>query len=151
MKKILSIFAIYGILSNVNAQGWSESFNIDATPTVNFTLTSDMTWAWWSWGTAEIDNGALTMVGALDSYGNNTCWMSIDQTIDTDAVITPTSAEIYFKLKFTTTRTASINDYFHIGVATDPNYLVNLNVYTVFSSPNGSIGSYYWATDTLDP
>ena len=27
MKKILSIFAIYGILSNVNAQGWSESFN----------------------------------------------------------------------------------------------------------------------------
>jgi len=31
MKKILSIFTIYGILSNVNAQGWSESFNIDAT------------------------------------------------------------------------------------------------------------------------
>ena len=30
MKKILSIFAIYGILSNVNAQGWSESFNVDA-------------------------------------------------------------------------------------------------------------------------
>ena len=30
MKKILSIFTIYGILSNVNAQGWSESFNIDA-------------------------------------------------------------------------------------------------------------------------
>jgi len=48
MKKILSIFAIYGILSNVNAQGWLESFNIDATPTAAQTLTSDMTLLKWN-------------------------------------------------------------------------------------------------------
>ena len=68
MKKILSIFAIYGILSNVNAQGWSESFNVDATPSP-LTLTSDMSWSWFGWGTAEVDSGYLTLVGAIDPWG----------------------------------------------------------------------------------
>ena len=151
MKKILSIFAIYGILSNVNAQGWSESFNIDATPTVNFTLTSDMTWAWWGWGTAEIDNGVLTMVGAADPFGNNTSWIQIDETIDLDAGIAPTAAEMYIKLKFTTTGTASSDDYFHILVATDPDFLSNFNMYSVYSRPYlGDVGGYYFPNDEYE-
>ena len=49
MKKILSIFAIYGILSNVNAQGWSESFNNVSGSFTNWgTLTSDMIWLKWN-------------------------------------------------------------------------------------------------------
>ena len=152
MKKILSIFTIYGILSNVNAQGWSESFNIDATPTASLYLTSDMTWAWWGWGTAEIDNGVLTMVGASDPFNNNTCWMQIDQTIDADAEITPESVTMYLKVKFTTNGTPSDQDQLHVFVATDPTFLTNLNVYTVYSSPviyGGSIGGYYFANDNI--
>ena len=77
MKKILSIFAIYGILANVNAQGWSESFNVDATPSLAYVLNSDMTWLWWGWGTAEVDSGYFTLVGATSPLNPvfNSCWI----------------------------------------------------------------------------
>ena len=147
MKKILSIFAIYGILSNVNAQGWSESFNVDATPSP-LTLTSDMSWSWFGWGTAEVDSGYLTLVGAIDPWGVfNNCWIYIDQNIDSNAVITPDSVTMYLKVKFTTTGTPTDGDQIHVTVATDPAFLTNMNVYTVVSSPVGIIGDFYFRTN----
>ena len=147
MKKTLSIFVIYGILSNANAQGWSESFNVDATPSP-LTLTSDMSWSWFGWGTAEVDSGYLTLVGDIDPWGNfNNCWIYIDQNIDSNAVITPDSVTMYLKVKFTTTGTPTDGDQIHVTVATDPEFLTNVNVYTVVSSPVGIIGEFYFGTN----
>jgi len=147
MKKTLSIFVIYGILSNVNAQGWSESFNVDATPSP-LTLTSDMSWSWFGWGTAEVDSGYLTLVGDIDPWGTfNNCWIYIDQNIDSNAVITPDSVTMYLKVKFTTTGTPTDGDQIHVTVATDPEFLANVNVYTVVSSPVGIIGEFYFGTN----
>ena len=144
MKKILSIFAIYGILSNVNAQGWSESFNVDATPSP-LTLTSDMSWSWFGWGTAEVDSGYLTLVGAIDPWGVfNNCWIYIDQNIDSNAVITPDSVTMYLKVKFTTTGTPANGDQLHVVVAIDSGYLGNNKAYSFATSPFGWIGHYYW-------
>ena len=155
MKKILSIFAIYGILANVNAQGWSESFNVDATPSLAYVLNSDMTWLWWGWGTAEVDSGYLTLVGATSPLNPvfNSCWIQIDQSIDPNAVITPDSATIYLKVKFTTTGTPTNGDQLHVAVALDPAYQSNGNGYAVASSPVGSIGDWYFQDDdpTLVP
>ena len=146
MKKILSIFAIYGILSNVNAQGWSESFNVDATPSAAFILTSDMTWAWWGWESAEVTDGNLTLVGGTSPFNPaiNSCWIQIDQSIDPNAVITPDSVTIYLKVKFTTTGTPTNGDQLHVAVALDPTYQSNQNAYAVASTPVGFIGDWYF-------
>ena len=143
---LLSIFSIYGILSNVNAQGWSESFNVDATPSP-LTLTSDLSWSWWGWGTAEVDSGYLPLIGAVDPFTNITSWVQIDQSTDANAVITPDSVTMYLKVKFTTTGTPTDGDQLHVCVATDPEFLTNLNVYTVVSSPVGIIGEFYFGTN----
>jgi hypothetical protein len=154
LKKIISVFSICGILSNVNAQGWSESFNVDAT-IVNYSLTSDMTWEWWGWGTAEVANGSLTLIGgpSLLNPDINSCWLQIDQSFDPNAVITPDSVTIYLKVKFTTTGTPTIGDQLHVTVALDPVYFSNGNGYVVASSPVGSIGNWYFQDDgpTLVP
>jgi len=144
MKKTLSIFVIYGILSNANAQGWSESFNVDATPSP-LTLTSDMSWSWFGWGTAEVDSGYLTLVGDIDPWGNfNNCWIYIDQNIDSNAVITPDSVTMYLKFKFTTTGIPANGDQLHVTVALDSGYLGNNNAYSFATSPFGWIGHFYW-------
>jgi len=137
-------------ISSVNA-GWHETFDTPATPGAALTFTSDMTWAHWGWGSCAVDSGYVTLVGGADLFGNNTSWIQIDQTegfsnSDANAVITPDSATIYLKVKFTTTGTPTDGDQIHVTVATDPAFLTNTNVYTVVSSPVGIIGDFYFGT-----
>jgi hypothetical protein len=108
-----------------------------------------MTWAWWGWGSAEVTDGNLTLVGGTSPFNPaiNSCWIQIDQSIDPNAVITPDSATIYLKVKFTTTGTPTDGDQIHVTVATDPVFLENTNVYTVVSSPVGIIGDFYFQTN----
>jgi hypothetical protein len=73
--------------------------------------------------------------------------MQIDQSLDVNAVITPDSVTMYLKVKFTTTGTPTDGDQLHVTVATDPEFLSNLNVYTVVSSPVGLIGDFYFQTN----
>ena len=114
-----------------------------------------MTWAWWGWGACAVDSGYLTLVGATDPFGNTTSWVQIDQSTDANAVITPDSVTMYLKVKFTTTGTPTDGDQIHVTVATDPEFLANVNVYTVVSSPVGIIGEFYFGTNvsagTLHP
>ena len=145
-KTIIASLVLALSISSVNA-GWHETFDTPATPSAALTFTSDMTWAWWGWGTAEVDSGYLTLVGALDPFENNTSWIQIAQNIDANAVITPDSVTMYLKVKFTTTGTPTNGDQLHVTVATDPEFLSNLNVYTVVSSPVGLIGDFYFQTN----
>jgi len=133
-------------ISSVNA-GWHETFDTPATPSAALTVTSDMTWAWWGWGACAVDSGYVTLVGATDPFENTTSWIQIDQSTDPNAVITPDSATMYLKVKFTTTGTPTDGDQIHVTVATDPAFLTNVNVYTVVSSPVGIIGDFYFGTN----
>ncbi|GIS71554.1 MAG: hypothetical protein CM1200mP10_11310 [Candidatus Neomarinimicrobiota bacterium] len=54
---------------------------------------------------------------------------------------------MYLKVKFTTTGTPTDGDQIHVTIATDPDFLTNLNVYTVVSSPIGIIGDFYFQTN----
>ena len=145
-KTIIASLVLALSISSVNA-GWHETFDTPATPAgVLLTMTSDMTWAHWGWGACAVDSGYLTLVGALDPFGNNTSWIQIDQSTDPNAVITPDSATMYLKVKFTTTGTPTDGDQIHVTVATDPAFLTNTNVYTVVSSPVGIIGDFYFGT-----
>jgi len=149
-KMIIASLVLALSISSVNA-GWHETFDTPATPGAALTFTSDMTWAHWGWGTCAVDSGYVTLVGGADLFGNNTSWIQIDQTegfsnSDPNAVITPDSAIIYLKVKFTTTGTPTDGDQIHVTVATDPAFLSNTNVYTVVSSPVGIIGDFYFGT-----
>jgi len=143
---IASLVLVLGI-SSVNA-GWHETFDTDATPSAALAFTSDITWNWWGWGSCEVVDGYLTLVGADDPFGNVTSWIQTDQSVDVNAEITPESATIYLKVAFTTSGTPSQGDQLHVCVATDPEFLANLNVYTVASVPAANaLGSYYFAED----
>ena len=143
---IASLVLVLGIRS-VNA-GWHETFDTDATPSAALAFTSDITWNWWGWGSCETANGYLTLVGADDPFGNVTSWIQNDQSVDVNAEITPESATIYLKVALTTSGTPSQGDQLHVCVATDPEFLANLNVYTVASVPAANaLGSYYFAED----
>ena len=146
MKKLLSVFVILNIISKINGQGWSESFNVNATPSSTDILTSDMSWSWWGWGTAEVAEGNLKLVGATSPFNSNanSCWLQIGQSVDSDAIIKPDSATTYLKVKFTTTGVPSNGDQLHIAVALDPLYLFNGNAYAVTSSAIGFIGDWYF-------
>ena len=71
-------------------------------------------------GTAEVSDGNLNLTGGLDSQGIYTTSVRIDETIDPDVEIYPTSALIAIRLKFTTIATVppadSIFDYFSVLV-----------------------------------
>ena len=150
-KTIIASLVLVLSISSVNA-GWHETFDTDATPSAMLTFTSDMTWTWWGFGSCAFADGHVTLVGGLDAFGNNTSWLQIDQSedfsnSDPNAVITPDSATIYLKVKFTTTGTPTDGDQIHVTVATDPLFLTNTNVYTVVSSPVGIIGDFYFGTN----
>ena len=145
-KTIIASLVLALSISSVNA-GWHETFDTPATPGAALTFTSDMTWAWWGWGACAVDSGYVTLVGGADPFENNTSWIQIHQSIDPNAVITPDSATIYLKVKFTTTGTPTDGDQIHVTVATDPEFLALVNVYTVVSSPVGIIGEFYFGTN----
>jgi len=144
-KTIIASLVLALSISSVNA-GWHETFDTPATPGAALSFTSDMTWNWWGWGACAVDSGYLTLVGATDPFGNTTSWVQIDQSTDANAVITPDSVTMYLKVKFTTTGTPTNGDQMHVTVATDAEFLSNLNVYTVVSSPVGIIGDFYFGT-----
>ena len=146
MKKTI-IACLIMVLStgNINA-GWSETFETAAEPTAALSLTSDMTWSWWGWGVASVADGYLTLVGAEDPFGNTTSWLQIDQSMDENAEITPSAAEIYVKARFMTTGTPTTNDQFHVCVKIDPEFLTNLAVHTVAAAP-GAIGEFWFQTN----
>ena len=147
MKRTLIASLILMLSINIIYAGWTETFETSATPDGQGMIASDMTWAWWGWGTAEVADGNLILVGADDPFGNITSWIQTDQTIDANAEITPESVTMYLKVKFTTTGTPTDGDQIHVTVATDPEFLANVNVYTVVSSPAGIIGEFYFGTN----
>jgi len=151
MKKLLGVLVLIGFVfafGNVDAQ-WHESFTNPATPDANAKIKSDMTWQWWGWGTAVVQDGEMQLTGAQDPFGNITSWIQIDQSTDPNAVITPTNCEIYVKVKITTDGTEDNDDQFHVVVAVDPDFMSNLNVYTVASVPkDNAIGVFYFAENS---
>ena len=146
-KTIIASLVLALSISSVNA-GWHETFDTPATPSAALAFTSDITWSWWGGGSCEVADGHLTLVGADDPFENVTSWIQTDQSFDANAEITPESATIYLKVKFTTTGTPTQGDQLHVCIATDPAFLTNLNVYTVASVPAANaLGSYYFAED----
>ena len=144
-KMIIACLVTVLSISNIYA-GWSETFETAAEPSAALTLQSDMTWAWWGWGVASVADGYITLVGALDPFENNTSWLQIDQSIDANAEVTPSAAEIYVKVRFMTEGTPTTNDQFHVCVKVDPAFLTNLAVHTVVSAP-GQIGDFWFQTN----
>jgi len=144
-KTIIACLIMVLSISNIHA-GWSETFDTAAEPTAALTITSDMTWSWWGWGVASVADGYITLVGALDPFENNTSWLQIDQSMDANAEITPSAAEIYVKVRFMTEGTPSTGDQFHVCVKIDPEFLTNLAVHTVVSAP-GQIGDFWFQTN----
>ncbi len=151
MKRWIMLFGALALLfsfSTVQAQ-WHESFTNPATPDANGKLKSDLTWQWWAWGTAVVADGAMQLTGAQDPFGNTTSWIQIDQSVDPSAVITPTSYEMYVKVKIATTGQPDDDDQFHVAVQVDPDFMSNLNVYTVVSVPQeNAIGVFYFAENS---
>jgi len=144
-KMIIACLVTVLSISNIYA-GWSETFETAAEPSAALTLQSDMTWNWWGWGVASVADGYITLVGALDPFENNTSWLQIDQSIDANAEVTPSAAEIYVKVRFMTEGTPTTNDQFHVCVKVDPAFLTNLAVHTVVSAP-GQIGDFWFQTN----
>ena len=144
-KMIIACLVTVLSISNIYA-GWSETFETAAEPSAALTLESDMTWNWWGWGVASVADGYITLVGAEDPFGNNTSWLQIDQSIDANAEVTPSAAEIYVKVRFMTEGTPSTGDQFHVCVKVDPDFLENLGVHTVVSAP-GQIGDFWFQTN----
>ncbi|MEC7731441.1 MAG: T9SS type A sorting domain-containing protein [Candidatus Neomarinimicrobiota bacterium] len=145
MKRTLIASLILMLSINIIYAGWTETFETAATPDGQGMIASDITWAWWGWGSAAVADGSMMLVGADDPFGNVTSWIQTGEEIDANAPITPESVTMYLKIKFTTTGTPTDGDQIHICVATDPSFLTNLNVYTVVSSPVGIIGQFYFA------
>ena len=146
MKKMIIACLITVLsISNIYA-GWSETFDTPAEPNAVLSLTSDMTWSWWGWGGASVADGYLTLLGGADPIsGENTSWLQIDQSIDANAEITPSAAEIYVKVRFMTEGTPTTGDQLHVCVKVDPDFLTNFGVHTVVSAP-GQIGDYWFQT-----
>ena len=144
-KMIIACLVTVLSISNIYA-GWSETFETAAEPSAALTLESDMTWNWWGWGVASVADGYITLVGAEDPFGNNTSWLQIDQSIDANAEVTPSAAEIYVKVRFMTEGMPSTGDQFHVCVKVDPEFLTNLAVHTVVSGP-GQIGDFWFQTN----
>ena len=141
-KTIIACLILVFSTSNIKA-GWAETFETAAEPSAALSLESDMTWSWWGWGVASVADGYLTLVGAEDPFGNTTSWLQIDQSIDAEAEITPSATEIYVKARFMTNGTPSTGDQLHVCVKIDPEFLTNLAVHTVVSSP-GQIGDFWF-------
>ena len=141
-KTIIACLILVFSTGNIKA-GWTETFETAAEPSAALSMESDMIWSWWGWGVASVADGYLTLVGAADPFGNTTSWLQIDQNIDPEAEITPSANEIYVKVRFMTTGTPTNNDQFHVCVKVDPDFLNNLGVHTVVSSP-GQIGDFWF-------
>ena len=141
-KTIIACLILVFSTSNIKA-GWAETFETAAEPSAALSLESDMTWSWWGWGVASVADGYLTLVGAEDPFGNTTSWLQIDQSIDAEAEITPSATESYVKARFMTNGTPSTGDQLHVCVKIDPEFLTNLAVHTVVSSP-GQIGDFWF-------
>ena len=141
-KTIIACLILVFSTSNIKA-GWTETFETAAEPSAALSLESDMTWSWWGWGVASVADGYLTLVGAEDPFGNTTSWLQIDQSIDAEAEITPSATEIYVKARFMTNGSPSTGDQLHVCVKIDPEFLTNLAVHTVVSSP-GQIGDFWF-------
>ena len=141
-KTIIACLILVFSTSNIKA-GWAETFETAAEPSAALSLDSDMTWSWWGWGVASVADGYITLVGAEDPFGNTTSWLQIDQSIDAEAEITPSATEIYVKARFMTNGTPSTGDQLHVCVKIDPEFLTNLAVHTVVSSP-GQIGDFWF-------
>ena len=141
-KMIIACLILVFSTGNIKA-GWAETFETAAEPSAALSLESDMTWSWWGWGVASVADGYITLVGAEDPFGNTTSWLQIDQSIDAEAEITPSATEIYVKARFMTNGTPSTGDQLHVCVKIDPEFLTNLAVHTVVSSP-GQIGDFWF-------
>ena len=141
-KMIIACLILVFSTGNIKA-GWTETFETAAEPSAALSLESDMTWSWWGWGVASVADGYITLVGAEDPFGNTTSWLQIDQSIDAEAEITPSATEIYVKARFMTNGTPSTGDQLHVCVKIDPEFLTNLAVHTVVSSP-GQIGDFWF-------
>ena len=141
-KMIIACLILVFSTSNIKA-GWAETFETAAEPSAALSLESDMTWSWWGWGVASVADGYVTLVCAEDPFGNTTSWLQIDQSIDAEAEITPSATEIYVKARFMTNGTPSTGDQLHVCVKIDPEFLTNLAVHTVVSSP-GQIGDFWF-------
>ncbi|MBT6391552.1 MAG: Ig-like domain-containing protein [Candidatus Marinimicrobia bacterium] len=127
---------------------WYESFNTDGAPNADQIFTSDFNWAWWGWGSANVTNGALELVAADDPFGEFTCWVQTDQSLNSATGVTPEDVTMYLKVKFTSPNPdlTGPGDAIHVCVATDENFLANLNVYTAVASPAGIVGSFHFGT-----
>ena len=143
MKKMIIACLIFVFSTGNIKAGWTETFETAAEPSAALSLESDMTWSWWGWGVASVADGYITLVGAEDPFGNTTSWLQIDQSIDAEAEITPSATEIYVKARFMTNGTPSTGDQLHVCVKIDPEFLTNLAVHTVVSSP-GQIGDFWF-------
>jgi hypothetical protein len=144
MKKIIITSLGLALTISTVSAGWHESFDTDAYPNGFGPFTSDITWTWWGWGQCTVDSGSVKLKGGEDIFGLNSSWIQNDQEI------TPDSATMYLKVKFTTTGTPSNFDQLHVCVAIDPSWVLNRNVYTVASSPTGLIGEFYFVTEFAD-
>ena len=122
---------------------WFETFDIDATPDANYMLSSDYTWLWWGWGTAEVSSGDLHLTGGPDPiWGGYSSVVSIDEFTDPEIEIHPTNALIATRLKFTTEAGSSFGwDYFVTFIAMDPNFLSQSpqNFYYTLVQPDGIV------------
>ena len=148
MKKTLTIMTF--LFLQTSLFGWHESFSTDATPNDDGIFTSDMSWAWWGWGGVEVADGELIMSfpePGTDPFDIDSDWIQIDQSIDANAEITPTNAEIWIKMKFLREGGTVNGDQFHTCVAIDPDFLTNYGVYTAAIHQEAGVGGYHFATD----
>jgi len=146
MKKVITALLF---VSMTMAQGWHESFDTDATPSGEGIFTCDYTWAWWAgWGNAEISDGSLTLWATDDPFGEVTCWIQIDESLNTETVITPEDFTMYVKMKFESPEPdlEGGGDGLHVVVAASETFLSDINLYTAVTSPTGIAGSFHFAT-----
>ena len=114
MKRTLIASLILMLSINIIYAGWTETFETAATPDGQGMIASDITWAWWGWGSAAVADGSMMLVGADDPFGNVTSRIQTGEEIDTNAPITPESVTMYLKIKFTTTGTPTAVSYTHL-------------------------------------
>ncbi|MBC8395459.1 MAG: T9SS type A sorting domain-containing protein [Candidatus Marinimicrobia bacterium] len=149
MKKTITVVLTFMFLQT-SMFGWHESFSVDATPSLDGSVVSDMTWTWWGWGGVEVTGGDLVMTipdPGTDPFDIDSNWLQIDQTTDPNGVITPTNAEIWIKMKFEREGGSVMGDQFHTCVAIDPDFLTNFGVYTAAIHQQAGVGGYFFATD----
>ncbi len=148
MNKMLMVLTF--LFLQTSLFGWHESFSTDTSPGDDGTFTCDMTWSWWGWGGIEVVNGELIMSfpeEGTDPFDIDSDWIQIDQSIDANAEITPTAAEIWIKMKFVREGGTVNGDQFHTCIAIDPDFLNNYGVYTSAIHQQAGVGGYFFATD----